>query len=920
MGTSGEDGVARKTSSAGEWPLVGRDEELALLRQFRTTGQGTSAVISGAAGVGKSRLGREALDEAAGDRWATLAVRGSVGYSGIPLGPFRTVLGIAGSSDLAERTESVIRRLESMRSASGLLLLADDCQDVDDVSAAMLHQVVAARLVVALVITRTGSQTPAAVSDIWKDGLAERVELHNLSQRETTGLLTKGLGGSVQDSSANRIWSVTAGNPLSLREVVLSSLASGALREVDGEWRWRGAWATGARLQEIVATRMAGLDPDELTAMELLALAGPLPVAHLSALTTAGAVTRLEGHGLVVTESNGGRLEVTIAQPLHAEVLRSAVPALRRQSMRRNLVEALRATGPTRTDDRIRLACWSLELGDDVDPVTLALGADATLHRIGPAISARLREILPIAGEESARAAPAVPQDVRLAARLARAAYERSGGLAEGIALANTLAWTGATSEAETVLAELSGKADAADDRVRLALALAWVRFWGRYDVVDARAGLVEAAEEAETSGADAVLLAEVYEQLAGLALNTGQPGAALSYAKRSASAQGVELHRSVSAAVSAAALAYLGRCRETLAFVEQAVPAALERGHALVVPQLLVAQAAALAHMGELEQACRLTEWMRTVALDDGHLDATSVFGVILGEIHLRQGRPGSAARIFRDSSGLMAERDVFGYRPWALSGLARAKALCGEPDSAAVLLDEARRVRAISRHFDMSLYLAEIELNRVTGRTDAAVDAARAGVAWARDAGMVGEEAQALEAWLRIAPSVDIASRLSELASLTDSELVVALAEYARAALARQAGALLAVADRFGVMGAWWLAAEAATAAAATLEQGRKVRAAKSAARKAAGYAERCDGGRPAIDVNAAAVRLTKREREVVTLVVAGNSTKEIAQRMYLSPRTVENHLHHAYVKLGVTDRATLAAALAPDGAARV
>ena len=61
------------------------------------------------------------------------------------------------------------------------------------------------------------------MTDIWKDGLAERIELHNLSQLETTDLLTKGLGGSVQDSSANRIWNVTAGNPLYLREVVLSS-------------------------------------------------------------------------------------------------------------------------------------------------------------------------------------------------------------------------------------------------------------------------------------------------------------------------------------------------------------------------------------------------------------------------------------------------------------------------------------------------------------------------------------------------------------------------------------------------------------------------------------------------------------------------------------------------------------------------
>ena len=48
---------------------------------------------------------------------------------------------------------------------------------------------------------------------------------------------------------------------------------------------------------------------------------------------------------------------------------------------------------------------------------------------------------------------------------------------------------------------------------------------------------------------------------------------------------------------------------------------------------------------------------------------------------------------------------------------------------------------------------------------------------------------------------------------------------------------------------------------------------------------------------------------------LAVQGMSSKDIADRLYLSVRTVNNHLQHAYTKLGVTSRAGLAQALGSE-----
>jgi DNA-binding CsgD family transcriptional regulator len=62
----------------------------------------------------------------------------------------------------------------------------------------------------------------------------------------------------------------------------------------------------------------------------------------------------------------------------------------------------------------------------------------------------------------------------------------------------------------------------------------------------------------------------------------------------------------------------------------------------------------------------------------------------------------------------------------------------------------------------------------------------------------------------------------------------------------------------------------------------------------------------------VTTSTIPLSDREREVARLAAAGLPSKEIAARLFLSLRTVNNHLQRVYVKLGVSSRADLARAL--------
>jgi DNA-binding CsgD family transcriptional regulator len=70
---------------------------------------------------------------------------------------------------------------------------------------------------------------------------------------------------------------------------------------------------------------------------------------------------------------------------------------------------------------------------------------------------------------------------------------------------------------------------------------------------------------------------------------------------------------------------------------------------------------------------------------------------------------------------------------------------------------------------------------------------------------------------------------------------------------------------------------------------------------------------GGRPRRLVLSGLDSLTPSERRVAQFAAAGLSNRDIAQNLFITTRTVEGHLTHAYQKLGITSREQLPAALA-------
>jgi hypothetical protein len=119
-------------------------------------------------------------------------------------------------------------------------------------------------------------------------------------------VLTAALGGPVEGDTARRLWSITRGNALYLRQLVDGEREAGRLAPAAHGWRWTGRPRLSPGLQELVGDRIGALSDAEREVLEVLAFGEPLEVPLVVALTDAAAVERVEARGLVQVSGDGG--------------------------------------------------------------------------------------------------------------------------------------------------------------------------------------------------------------------------------------------------------------------------------------------------------------------------------------------------------------------------------------------------------------------------------------------------------------------------------------------------------------------------------------------------------------------------------------------------------------------------------------
>lgn len=863
------------------WPMVGRDVELRVfLRALDDPACGGVALLGGA-GFGKTRLATRALEVAAERGMAVASVRATRSSATVPLaalGSLLSQLRITPELDVG-LFRAVADAIELRRGDRTMVLLVDDAQELDEPSAALLEQLVRREGIFVVFTVRTGERDTDAGTWLWNDERVERLHVGPLPKRDLRSLVVAAIGGPVDGYTLQVLMSAAGGNPMLLRELIQGALETGALASELGLWRLRGSLTHSPRLRDLMEQRLAGLSRTEREALELVALSDPVDLAMVERIVPLEAFETLEERGLLDVVAGASGVELRLNHPLYGDVVQATMPVLRRSRLCRALADTAEASGVLRGRAALRAAVWRLDAGGTGTPET-TLGAARTALKI---------------------------DDYRLAARLGQVAWETWPSVDAALVFGDALDLLGRCREAEQVLA--AAVRLATDDRQRTDLSLR------RASALFRGLGEAEAAEEEMASTAAAVSDPVLQRELDALRSNHFLLGGEVAKAVALAApilAHPMDAAYAQASLTMATGLSMAGRTRDAITHADEglALRVNLEGDEQLsTVGVYVVAQCLAHLYAGQLAQAEAIGEAGYQVAIERGNPDGQGWFASILGLVYLAQGRLQLSANMYREAATHFRAMGHPGQR-WGLGGICLASAQMGDVGAALQALRELDGVAETPvRMQDVGIIRGRawtaIAQGEITAGQALLVDALSLAEAW----GQLAAAAETAHDLARVGSTKLALEHLERLAKQVDGDLIGARLTYCRAAELHDVDLAADAAERFAVIGANLYAAEAATLeSTVAAAQGLPRRSAAASAR-AADLLARCEGAStPGVATASAGRALTRRETEIALLAAQDLSSRAIAERLFVSARTVDNHLQRIYTKLGIKGRSEL------------
>jgi DNA-binding CsgD family transcriptional regulator len=860
------------TATARRSAPLGRTSEFDRATADHRSGAGV--MIVGARGCGRTSFASAVADHAERNGRAPLWVTASATLQSIRFGAFASMVEPDADATAVQRIGSVVTALRFHAGSAPTTLIVDDIHLLDDASADVVLQAVSTRAVALIATAVTGTHLTGAVRQLVDDQFLDVLELQPFDRDAVERIACGLLNGPPAPSTAELLWRWSDGLPGPLNDIVRIGRDESRFRLVNGYWWWDGPAPLLLGVPAHVQRQIDQLSDAALDAFDLIVLGDQIDADIVERMVSEQSLVELERADLIASVQRHDGVSVRCSRTHMAQHRRSLMPALRRRSLARRLLDEL--PPPSTPAEITRSASLQSYAGHPSDALMVE----------------HATSILRLTDPHSAHS-------------LAEARHQASPTVTTAVDLIDSCVEIGDAIGANRVLAEAWSLSNGAGDTRRLTEAAFAVALFAGRNPVHARRLVDEQRRTDGTNGSE-VALSRSLDALA--LLLSARPDEAEALAREALAAETLEASRLRAGVTVVAALLMRGQtdAAHTLAgaLLDEAVRLTA------VMPSALGMLRAEIAFIhlwqGELTTvpgAHPLTGRWPVPPLAHDPIDHQIDWALMAGIVsHLRGDHANAVSQLNE-----------------AVVQQAQGKGIFHAEASAwliVALCDGGRTTEAVralhqfpNRHLAILPGLHEWAGGVVASARGRVTEAAELLSAAANEARAVGayliEARYLIELADRCSDDSSIA-RIDELSHLVDAPLLTTLCCGAVARLKGDSMAMLAsaaVLDELGLPSKAKAMARDAEAAA--------VGAGEATVARDARRARRSMRGQPAATSSNVA-GLSPRELEVAGLAAGGMADREIAARLVLSVRTIESHLASAYRKLAVSSRGELAPAL--------